>query len=190
MKQLFSLAYPIDDVVEIDGQTYELDMSFDNVIRLIDMLNDDELDDITKIEIGLYMLLSVELDYDIEKKAKIFKEIFEKVILEGEKAEPALDIQGNPMPEKKEKVIYSLKEDAEYIYASFMQDYGIDLIEEQGKLHWYKFKALLSGLRNDTHFKEILNIRTMELPKGKGMEKERRRIMELKEIYKLKDQSD
>ncbi|MFS8578565.1 MAG: bacteriophage Gp15 family protein [Novibacillus thermophilus] len=114
MKRVLSLAYPIDDTVEINGEKYELDMSFDNVIRLIDMLNDDELDDITKIEIGLYMLLSVELDYDIEKKAKIFKEIFEKVILEGEKAEPALDIQGNPMPEKKEKVIYSLKEDAEY----------------------------------------------------------------------------
>ena len=183
---MFSLAYPIDDVVEIDGQTYELDMSFDNVIRLIDMLNDNELDDITKVETGLYMLLGVELDYDLEKKAELFRTIFEQAIAQGKKAEPAVDIAGDPMPEKKEEEVYSLKQDAEYIYASFMQDYGIDLIEQQGKLHWYKFKALLGGLRSDTQFKEIINIRTMELPSGKGMEKERRRIKKLKEAYKLK----
>lgn len=183
---MFSLAYPIDDVVEIDGQTYELDMSFDNVIRLIDMLNDNELDDITKVETGLYMLLGVELDYDLEKKAKLFRTIFEQAIAQGKKTEPAVDIAGDPMPEKKEEEVYSLKQDAEYIYASFMQDYGIDLIEQQGKLHWYKFKALLGGLRSDTQFKEIINIRTMELPSGKGTEKERRRIKKLKEAYKLK----
>lgn len=183
---MFSLAYPIDDTVEIDGVTYELDMSFDNIIRLIDMLNDEELDDVTQIETGLNMLLGVELDYDIGKKAELFQAIFEQAVAQGAKADQPVDLEGNPMPENEEEEVYSLKQDAEYIFASFYQDYGIDLHEQMGKLHWAKFKALLSGLRADTQFKEILNIRTMELPSGKGSNKEREKVRKLKETYKLK----
>jgi len=183
------LAYPLDDTVEIDGKKYKLDLSFDNVLRLIDMLNDKELDDVTQIETGLYMLLGVELDYPIEKKAEIFQKIFRETI--GKEAEENIpvDIEGNPLPvdPEEQKRVYSIKQDAEYIYASFYQDYGIDLFEMQGKLHWEKFKALLVGLRPDTKFKEVIEIRTMELPSGKGMEKERERIKKLKAYYKLKE---
>jgi len=181
------LAYPLTETVEIDGKEYHIDLSFDNVLRLIDMLNDDELDDITQIETGLYMLLGVRLDYPIDKKEHIFHEIFKQTIGKEIEENQPVDISGNPMPQKKEEQVYSIKHDAEYIFASFYQDYGIDLFEWQGKLHWEKFKALLSGLRSDTQFKEIIAIRTMELPTGKGTEKERKKIRELKEIYKLKD---
>jgi len=181
------LAYPLTDTVEIDGKTYKLDLSFDNVLRLIDMLNDKQLDDITQIETGLYMLLGVELDYPIHKKEEIFYQIFYETIGKEVEENIPVDIEGNPMPAKKEEKVYSIKQDAPYIYASFYQDYGIDLYEMQGKLHWEKFKALLEGLRPDTKFKEIVNIRTMELPTGKGTEKQRKHIRELKEIYKLEE---
>lgn len=181
------LAYPLTETVEIDGKTYKLNMSFDNVLRLIDMLNDKQLDDITQIETGLYMLLGVELDYPIEKKEEIFYQIFYETIGKEVEENIPVDIEGNPMPAKKEEKVYSIKQDAPYIYASFYQDYGIDLYEMQGKLHWEKFKALLEGLRPDTKFKEIVNIRTMELPTGKGTEKQRKHIRELKEIYKLEE---
>lgn len=184
------LAYPLTDTVEIDGKTYKLDLSFDNVLRLIDMLNDKELDDVTQIETGLYMLLGVELDYPIEKKAEIFQKIFRETIGKETEENIPVDIEGNPLPvdPEEQKRVYSIKQDAEYIYASFYQDYGIDLFEAQGKLHWEKFKALLVGLRPDTKFKEVIEIRTMDLPSGKGMEKERQRIKKLKEYYKLKDE--
>lgn len=182
------LAYPLTETVEIDGKTYKLNMSFDNVLRLIDMLNDKQLDDITQIETGLYMLLGVELDYPIEKKEEIFYQIFYETIGKEVEENIPVDLDGNPMPQQKEDQIYSIKQDAPYIYASFYQDYGIDLYEMQGKLHWEKFKALLEGLRPDTKFKEIVNIRTMELPTGKGTEKQRKRIKELKEYYRLHDE--
>ena len=35
---MFSLAYPITKSVEIEGVKYPLDVSFDNILRLIDML--------------------------------------------------------------------------------------------------------------------------------------------------------
>lgn len=93
-----------------------------------------------------------------------------------------------PNVDNKEEKVFSLKQDADYIFASFYQDYGIDLIEMQGKMHWDKFKALLGGLKGDTKLKEVLEIRTMELPKGKGTSKERSRIKKLKEIYELKEE--
>lgn len=182
------LAYPLTETVEIDGKTYKLNLSFDNVLRLIDMLNDKQLDDITQIETGLYMLLGVELDYPIEKKEEIFYQIFYETIGKETEENISVDLDGNPMPQHKEEKIYSIKQDAPYIFASFYQDYGIDLFEMQGKLHWEKFKALLAGLRPDTKFKEIVNIRTMELPTGKGTEKQRKQIKELKEYYRLHDE--
>ena len=190
---LFDLAYPLDDTVEIDGKTYELNMAFDNILRLIDLLEDKEVDPITKINTGLEMLIDDTLDeYSIEKKDEIFYSLIKEIFKIDEEDIQPTDIDGNPMPRmpEDEKKTYDLKQDAEYIYASFMSDYGIDLFEQQGKLHWYKFKALLGGLTEGSKFLRVIEIRTMELPKGKGMEKERQRIKKLKEIYKLKDQDD
>lgn len=190
---MFDLAYPIDDTVEIDGKTYELNMAFDNILRLMDLLEDKEVNPIAKINIGLKMLIDDTLDdYSIEEKDKIFYSLIKEIFKIDEEDIQPTDIDGNPMPKMPEdtKKTYDLKQDAEYIYASFMSDYGIDLFEMQGKLHWYKFKALLGGLTEGSKFLRVIEIRTMELPKGKGMEKERQRIKKLKEIYKLKDQDD
>lgn len=189
MVSLFDLAYPIDDTVEIDGITYKIDMSFDNILRLYDMLNDKELDDITQVVTGLEMLLGVCFICDYETQYEIFERIFKEYIAVGEEDSQPLDIDGNPMPMAstgKSKKTYDLKQDAEYIYASFMSDYQIDLFEQQGKMHWYKFNALLGGLTDDSKFMRVIEIRTMDLPKGKGTEKERERIKELKRHYALK----
>ena len=48
--------------------------------------------------------------------------------------------------------------DSEYIYASFMAEYGIDLCDV--KLHWWKFKALLIGLNDESKLKQIMSMRT------------------------------
>jgi hypothetical protein len=49
-------------------------------------------------------------------------------------------------------------EDGEYIVASFMQDYRIDLTSVD--MHWHMFKALFSGLRDDTKIKQIMSMRS------------------------------
>lgn len=48
--------------------------------------------------------------------------------------------------------------DGEYIYASFMAEYGIDLIDIE-YLHWHKFKALLIGLSDESKIKQIMGMR-------------------------------
>ncbi|KYG30422.1 Gp15 family bacteriophage protein [Alkalihalobacillus trypoxylicola] len=184
---MFNLAYPLESHIFIDEKKFKVDMSFDNILRLYDLLDDPFISEEQQIEVGLEMLIGKVSDLTIRKKAHVIKQIFDKLIHQGKRAtvEENVDIQGNPMPIEKKGATFSLVEDASYIYASFFQDYGVNLFEQQGKLDWREFLALLDGLSEKTRIKEIIEIRTMDLPKGKGMEKQRQKILKMKEIYKL-----
>ena len=190
MIHMLNLAYPITETVEINGKKYNLNMSFDNILRLFDLLQDDEFNDAQKVVLGLEMLVNATFDLPIEEQAEIFTELFKATIGKGQEDKQPVDLDGNPMPvvSQENKKVYDLVQDAEYIYASFMSDYGIDLFEAQGKLHWYKFKALLNGLTDKSKFMRVVEIRQAEMPKGKGMQKERERLRKLKEHYALKDE--
>lgn len=185
---MFNLAYPIEDKVTINGIEYKLDMSFDNVLRLFDLMDDENIHNEIKVNTGLLMLINDTLEYcEPQERATIFIELYKSLFSASENSQQT-DLEGNPMPVMNEenKRVYDLVQDAEYIFASFYQDYGMDLIEWQGRLHWYKFKALLGGLRNDTKFKEVVEIRTMEVPKGKGTAKQAEQVRKLKRQYALK----
>ena len=184
---MFKLNYRINDTVEILDQAYDIYLAFDNVLRLLELINDGELNDSDKIEIGIELLLGKPLEFDIEQQYQIFNALFEQFIQVS--GQVRTDRLGNPLPMQDEsKPNYCFKHDAEYIYASFMQAYGIDLIEEQGKLHWIKFKALLDGLPEDTKFRQVLDIRLRKLPTGKGTMDERKALMVLKKTYALPGQ--
>lgn len=51
--------------------------------------------------------------------------------------------------------------DADYIYAAFMSQYGIDLINIE-ELHWHKFLALFKGLKDDEMICKIMSYRCYE----------------------------
>ncbi|MGF7002401.1 hypothetical protein M2149_000777 [Lachnospiraceae bacterium PFB1-21] len=195
---MFSLAYKEDREVIIGDGCYFVDTSFDNVLKVIDMLNDQEVGNVAdKIVLGLAMLLRDEHGERFDFTNQLFQrpmEVLEQALDEicktyidiGKKKEIRRDLQGNVIPtpqEEEEENSYSLKHDAEFIYASFMQAYGIDLIEAQGKLSWAKFQALLVGLPSDTKFSQVVAIRTWKKPSKS--ESETSRMQKLKDIYKL-----
>lgn len=182
-----NLNYRINNTVEILDQAYDINLAFDNVLRLLELINDGELNDSDKIEIGNELLLGKPLEFDIEQQYQIFNVLFEQFIQIPQQVRT--DRLGNPLPVQDEtKPSYCFSHDAEYIYASFMQAYGIDLIEEQGKLHWVKFKALLDGLPEDTKFRQVLDIRLRKLPTGKGSMDEQKALIALKKTYALPGQ--
>ena len=141
---MFSLYFKQDDTVEIDGKTYDLNISFDNVLKIIELMKEERIANDKKVEMAIRLFFKFEKDevipFDFETQYNAFLSIFGEYVKQEEKAQE-YDIKGNPMPvyTKDKERFYSLKHDAEYIYASFMQAYGIDLIEQQGKLHWFKF---------------------------------------------------
>ncbi len=80
--------------------------------------------------------------------------------------------------------IFSYSEDAEYIYASFYQQYGIDLTKTT--LHWWQFCALFSGLSRDTQIMQIIGYRSVN-PAEIGDKGRRSFYRKMKDIYRLAD---
>lgn len=184
---MLSLYYKSENIIQIEGQNYEVNLSFDNVLKLIDMLSDKEIDQKYKFILGINMMLGVSFLFPLERYQEIFNNIFSTFVVKKEDSPVETDLDGNPMPPKykeDKKKNFSLKHDSDYIFASFYQAYQIDLIEQQGKLSWEKFSALLSGLPSNTKFKEVLDIRNWK--KYKGCPKEEiNQMKELQQIYAL-----
>lgn len=188
---MLDLSHKLKDELIVGSERYELDLSFDNVLRVFDMLQDEEISDEFKPYLALVIFTKQELDnftkYNFEDIDTILKEIFQEHI-ENEKLNPIeYDLAGNPMPERKgeeEEQLYSLKYDSDYIFASFFQAYNIDLIEQQGKLHWKKFNALLNGLPDGTKFVEVIKIRSWKPSKSDSSEY-KDHMRKLQRLYEL-----
>ncbi|BAO08047.1 hypothetical protein MM1p45 [Enterococcus mundtii QU 25] len=181
------LQYRLEDTVEIEGVSYPIDLSFDTVLRLFDLLKDPILTEPEKIALGLQLLLGVSFLYDIETQNTIFLSILETFdILE--KPKPRYDKKGNQLKPKMKEIAdqhFSFDYDAPNIYAAFYQSYGIDLFEERGKMRWEKFIALFGGLPDETRFRQIVSIRTRKMPTGKGNKEAKDELRKLKKLYAL-----
>ncbi|EDH0783782.1 hypothetical protein GCV51_13645 [Listeria monocytogenes] len=201
---MLSLAFGVNDIYEYEGKEYKLDLAFDNILRVIELTEDNSLSDVFRANLAIDVLFVDDMPWsrsneedeyaNIEEKSLVLIDIFTNYIVKENDDGLLYDIDGNKMPsatnnndEAEEIASYSLTQDADYIYASFLQDYNIDLLDSRGKMHWYKFRALLESLRDDTTIKTIIGIRQAELPSGKGTEKERNELIKLKNRYKLKD---
>lgn len=59
-----------------------------------------------------------------------------------------------------DKQPFDFEEDADLIYAGFMQQYGIDL--QESDMHWWKFMILLENLGNGTRLQKVMEYRTID----------------------------
>lgn len=93
------------------------------------------------------------------------------------------------LPRNKEKeseeIVLDYAIDSAYIYAAFMEQYKIDLIDV--KLHWHKFVALMRGL-HDTELNRIISARLWK-PSGKNGEYEKYQ-QKMYEAWKLPQPED
>lgn len=175
---------PLVTSFEYDGVEYSIDLAFDNVLDVFDVFDDTDLRDYEKAEICLALLLDKPCP---DGANELWNHIYETFIHAEDKRPIEYDRKGNPLPVQKEsKQSTDFNKDAEYIYASFQQAYNINLYQEQGKLHWHEFKALLSGLPSDTIMQRIVQIRMWEPSKGESSEY-KQAMRELQKIYALDD---
>jgi hypothetical protein len=178
----FTLTSTFDDVFDYNGIEIRLNLSFDNVLRVFELLDDDLFHDYEKIDIALEILVDnyeyIE-NFPIVEKHELYVYIFKEF----------LDIDFTKETDGIVKKIFDFKKDAGLIYASFMRAYRIDLFEQHGKLHWQKFKQLLANLDNQTPFKEVVNIRQMKVPPADKYNKEYRDyILQMKRRYRLEEE--
>ncbi len=175
---MLDLSRKLTDKLVIDDKEYPLDLSFNNVLKLFEMWRDEDVPEFVKPHFGIRILTGETLeDFTVEEMSEVFNEVFEEHIslstVEDNHVE--YDLAGNPMKTtasngKQEQAPYDIRFDGDYIYASFLQAYGIDLFDVQGKLHWKKFNALLSGLPEGTKFMEVIKIRKWKPQKGDSAE--------------------
>lgn len=95
-------------------------------------------------------------------------------------SETERDISGKDPP-------FSYEHDAGYIYAAFIEAYGIDLTKN--RLHWWQFRALFLGLPETVLFCKIMGYRTMEIP-PKMPKAQKRFYQRMKRIYKIPEPAE
>lgn len=167
-----------------EDEEYNIDLSFDNVLDVFEVLADEILRDFEKAEIALELLLGEPIE---ENVLGLWGYVYKEFIEMKTKQPIEYDLKGNPMPihEDDEDVrLLDLDQDAEYIYASFMQAYDMNLYRQQGKLHWQEFKALLNGLPSDTIMQRIIQIRMWKPSKHESSEY-KESMRKLQKVYAL-----
>lgn len=188
----------LNDVLEIGDEKFILKMSFNNVLKVIELLTDKEINEVVKPYVALEILTGNnfgKLGYTPDEVVEIFIKVYEAHIkLSNDEEKELRDVEGNIIPkhlvDKAKETdddntqLYSLKYDGSYIYSSFYQAYNIDLIEQQDKLHWKKFNALLNGLPSNTKLMEVIKIRSWK-PQKNDSAKYKEEMKKLKELYKL-----
>ena len=191
---MLDLSRKLTDKLVIDDKEYALDLSFDTILKMFEMMRDDDIPEYIKPHFAIRMLISKSLagntreekaesfnndfeNYSIEEMSKVFKSVFEEHISlsDVEDNHVEYDLAGNPMKatasdDTKQRAPYDIRYDGDYIYSSFLQAYGIDLFDVQGELHWRKFNALLSGLPEGTKLMEVIKIRKWKPQKGDSAE--------------------
>lgn len=173
------LTEPIEEKVVYQKRKYWINASFDTVLQVQSLFREEEIPETLKLQQALKMLLVHDRTFirlSTESKKELLHLIFECCI----------NTQKRPETRTKEQKNFDFEYDGEYIYASFMLDYGIDLVDIQGKLHWKKFISLFQGLSERTKIREVMRIRTMDIPEFTGKNsKQIQEIQELKSYYAL-----
>lgn len=168
---------PIVDCVKCSGYKFSVNAAFDIVLS-VQKLFREELPDSLKVEQALRMFVVNQRHLkkiSVQDKVELLNEIYRECV--NTKQRPAT---------KQQIPTFDFEYDAEYIFASFMLDYGIDLVESQGALNWKKFIALFQGLSEQTKIREVMRIRGMEVPRYNGKnQKQIQQIQELKAYYAL-----
>lgn len=142
--------------VTVDGRFYKCDFDFRNVLKMLDIMQIQELTPAARDYHCVKCVLRGHLP--ARKVADVYSSVcnvlFEKT------------------PENGEKLM-SFEQDAALIRAAFRQTYQIDLFRDA--LTWFEFIELLHALPEGNRFTEIVGIRARPIPaptKWNGKERE------------------
>lgn len=169
----------LDKMPQYTNSGLKLRTDFRESIKFELLMQDTNLDVRTKVIQALKLYY-----YDISKIENI-KEAIEDILWFYACGRKKQKVDENKSEEKNNKQIYSYEFDDEYIYSAFMEQYKIDLNSIK-YLHWWKFKALLNSLNENTQFVKIMGYRSIDLAKIKDKDM-KANYEKLKKQYSLPD---
>lgn len=164
--------------VILQGKKYRINVDFRNMISFENKVQDKSVSNSEKIKYGLrhfYPAFFYAENYNkLLYNPQLYKEACDKLIWFYKCGRDDYH-KSNGSGKGSNKQIYSYEYDDEYIYGAFYNQYRIDLAYD--KVHWWKFKALLKSLKDDTEFVKIKGYRAYN-----GNDKN---MKELKEYWEL-----
>lgn len=185
---MLSLSKKLDDTVLTEIGELPIDLSFNNVLRWYEMVEDKEMTTAEKIKAAWYVFLGdVKLTFTTVHDFEVASDAIQSIsdYISQDPYTKGIDSEADSSFEPVHWFSYT--QDADAIYASFFYDYGIDLIDEQDKLRWEKFRALFNNLSSKSPIMRIIDIRQTDLSKYEG--KELTDLAEAQSYYSLESQS-
>lgn len=164
MATKFTLSKPKDkalpETVEVDGSAFHIDWCFRNILRILRMLEDDEVAESHRPALLLKWFYRDGAPQDVEAAINAFMWFLHRGDV------PSGDPSGEPP-------VFDHEQDAVEVYSSFVALYGIDLFESN--MHWWQFCALLDGaMTSDTSLSAKIRLRMKDASKCDEPEKVRK----------------
>ena len=190
---MFGLSGEFKDSVSMEGKEIAVNLAFDNVLRAYEVLEGKkrsatENSSATEYEkmptaariFEALKCFGIKGSYTISERAFLLEKVLELA------NEYSLNVDDYNYKKNDGEALVDYKRDAGLIYCAFLQGYGIDLFEMQGKLHWAKFLTLLGNIPDETRLAKVIGYRGMNLPAANSHNRQEvMRIRELKNIYRL-----
>lgn len=132
-----------ETVTDGEGHEIPVDADFRAVLRCLRVIRDPSLNDAEKTALICHWFLRDRFCADCTRM------LFTFLAGDGRRDEE------NPVP------VMDFEKDADAIYTSFYQVYGMDLLEIPF-LHWHKFRVLLGGLGSDCALGRRIALRTLD----------------------------
>lgn len=170
------------EYVQIGDKKYKINTDFRVAIECENIARNNVIEEYEKTLAIIYKLFGDEGLTDFDNHNMLL-ELGQKYLSLGEN----IDIK-----KKCEEPDMNFNQDMNYIEASFMSDYNIDL--SNIKMHWWKFFNLLNGLSNSEMgncciLNRVRNLRNIDLKDIKDP-KERKKIKEAQEAVALKKNNE
>lgn len=157
--------------IEINGKAYPIETDFRVWIKFSQLVYSGKADAVAFAE--MITLVLKELPPDINATITALLEFYS-----------CQNTQNNDTRKSKQNRMFDFDSDATYIYAAFLQQYGIDLTRVN--LHWWTFKSLFDSISDETHFGKIMQYRCMDISQIKDKEM-RKFYQKMKRVYALPD---
>lgn len=154
----------LPDSVIVNGRRIKLDLDFRNVLRMMDILQTDDLTSEAREWLALKCICR-------HPRKGMLEAVKNLLFVPGE--------------HKARERVMDFVQDADLIRAAFEQAYGIDLTKEL--VHWFRFLYLLAGLPDNTRLSEVISIRSRPIPEPtKYNQKEIQALIEAKTAVALR----
>ena len=158
----------LPDTIIYHEKEYPLNLSYSVFFAVSDVLEDERLMNLQKLEIALDLFITEAHPVESDLLSDIY------------------DLLKDDRPKNNGPIYMDIEQDWPYICAGFQQAYGVDLYTEKD-IHILRWQALLQGLPKDTKLMEIIGIRAMDVPApNKHNQKQIAEINRLKAMYALR----